>query len=302
MLRIEKNRTTYSQNFLKSSSLIKGLLYKSSISVSDFVLEIGSGKGIITKELARICKQVLAFEIDSVLYEQDLHETASFKNVRLVNEDFLTCRLPETEYKVFSNIPFLLTSRIIRKLTDAKLPPRDSYLVMQEEAANKFLGLRRESQASLLLKPWFEPTIFYRFSSSDFKPIPKVNIVMLRLLKRKTPLIPDPSKSLYGDFIVYITTRWKPSLRESLENIFTGEQMILMAQSLDIDMEIKPLDLKFEGWIRLFNTFLRYEDEGKKKAISGSLNLQRERERSLRKVYRTRLDKNWREKGLDGFI
>lgn len=296
MLRIGGNQTTYSQNFLKSSDLTKGLLQKSSILASDLVLEIGSGKGIITKELAKVCKQVLSFEIDPILYKQAVYETASYNNVELINADFLTCRLSSTEYKVFSNIPFLLTSRIVRKLTEAACPPTDSYLIMQEEAVNKFLGLPRESQVSLLLKPWFEFSIFYRFSPSDFKPMPKVSSVMMRMLRRSAPLISARNKTLYEDFVAYATTRWRPTLGESLKNIFLSKQLSTISQSHSIDMTAKPLDLRFEDWPKLFDSFLRLANADKKEAVAGYLNLQRAREQNLKKVYRTRLDRNWRSK------
>ncbi len=85
---------------------------------------------------------------------------------------------------MFASIPFNITTAIVTRLTTASCPPDDTYLVVQREAANKFLGKPRESLYAVLLKPWFELDIVHLFRRSDFVPTPHVDVVMLRLRKR----------------------------------------------------------------------------------------------------------------------
>lgn len=104
-----------SQNFLTDRRIIERLLSRTDISDSDTVLEIGAGKGHITKALSKRSKTVVSYEIDGKLYEKLRPNVA--ENVRLIRGDFLKCALPKSPYKVFANIPFSKTSEIMRRLT-----------------------------------------------------------------------------------------------------------------------------------------------------------------------------------------
>ena len=294
-MRIEYQRN-YSQNQLKSSELIRRLVHKSSLLATDKIVEIGSGLGIITQELATVCKEVLAFEIDTKLFEKSQVRLKSLNNITELNEDFLTADLPVTSYKVFANIPFNLSSQIIKKVTEASNPPIDAYLIMQKEAAEKFMGRPKETQASLLVKPWFELSSVYTFQKSDFTPAPNVTVILLKIQRRKAPKVSISLKDLYKDFIVYSTTRWKKTLFESLEEVFTRKQLFKLAEELQFDIGTSPLHLNFDCWLNLFNVFIKLVDREKRKKVSGAFTSQRVRESGLKKINRTRLDRGWRLK------
>jgi 23S rRNA (adenine-N6)-dimethyltransferase len=95
----------HSQNFLHSSNLVSQLLKKSSIRPEDVVYEIGPGKAIITLELAKQAKLVVAIEADDRLYSEAKARLQEVSNVVLHHADFLQYSLPKNEYKIFSNIP-----------------------------------------------------------------------------------------------------------------------------------------------------------------------------------------------------
>jgi 16S rRNA A1518/A1519 N6-dimethyltransferase RsmA/KsgA/DIM1 with predicted DNA glycosylase/AP lyase activity len=141
-----------SQNFLTSKRTIERLLRLTNINKRDTVIEIGAGKGHITKALLGKCGCVIASEIDPKLYESLRCGFAQTPNLRLLNADFLRSPLPQSVYKVFSNIPFAITTDIVKKLTQGKNPPRDmkyglnpSFLTKQQIAA----ALRRAKLAPL---------------------------------------------------------------------------------------------------------------------------------------------------------
>ena len=148
----------YSQNFLKDPCLVASLLDSCSIEDEDVVYEIGPGKGIITQQLALRYKQVVAIEKDPRLAALLRQQFADRPNVTIYQGDFLHYHLPRQPYKVFANIPFNITTAIVTRLTTAELPPEDTYLTMQKEAAEMFLGKPHESLRTILLKPWFEIT------------------------------------------------------------------------------------------------------------------------------------------------
>jgi 23S rRNA (adenine-N6)-dimethyltransferase len=112
--------------------------------------------------LAARCRQVLASEQDQVLVKELGARLAHASNVAILAGDFLRFPVPFTPYKVFANIPFSITA-IVGKLTSRTSPPIDAFLTVQREAADRFLGTLRQTLASVLLHPWFEPRVVHRF-------------------------------------------------------------------------------------------------------------------------------------------
>lgn len=98
-------------------------------------------------------------------------------------------------------------------MTQSTNPPDDAYLVVQKEAAEKFIGkpyFYKNSLIAVLLKPWFEFEIIYTFKRNDFFPRPIVEIILLRI-KRKTNLIIDSeNRKPYEDFVTYVFNGTKP--------------------------------------------------------------------------------------------
>lgn len=283
----------YSQNFLKSPLLVKKLVEQSSIDRTDIVYEIGPGKGIITQELAKKSTKVIAIEKDRGLWTRLREKFLNNPNIEIRLGDFLKERLPEKErYKVFSNIPFSITAEIIAKLTSAANPPKDTYLIIQEESARKFSGspYGKERLYSLLLQPRFELRILHHFRRTDFYPVPKVNIVLLQIKKRNNPLVQGDKKQLYRDFIVYGFSQWKLNIKKALEKIFTYKQFSRLARDLKFEKSATPSDLSFQQWLGLFNYFVIGVEESKKELVYGSENLLKHQQSRLQKIHRTRKD------------
>ena len=178
----------YSQNFLRDPRLIDGLLERSSIGCHDLVYEIGPGTGIITERLVLRCRRVVAIERDDDLAARLRLRLRDCPRATIHSADFLRFPLPVGPYKVFASIPFNLTAAIITRLTESRAP-LDSYLVVQREAAWRFLGSPRATLPSALLHPWFDATICHQFKRRDFRPAPQVESVLLRLRKRGPPLL-----------------------------------------------------------------------------------------------------------------
>lgn len=190
-----------SQHFLVNRELIAKLVRASSVSPSDLVLEIGPGKGNITSQLLATGCQVSAIELDRNLASK----IPPHPHLSIIRQNFLDYALPRNPYKVFSNLPFVITNDIFRKLFLASNPPKDSYLIMQTEAATKFLSQgTTHSLISMLIYPWFETKILHHFSKSDFYPKPRVDSCLLQVKRRQTPLVTNQSE--YRDFATYTYT------------------------------------------------------------------------------------------------
>lgn len=120
----------YSQNYMKNRDVIRYLVERAGIGKSDYVIEIGPGKGMITDVLSEYAGKVTAVEYDKKLFEQ-LKVGCHRENVEYIHENFLRYSLPERgSYKVFSNIPFQITADILHKLAECPNLPTEIFLVV----------------------------------------------------------------------------------------------------------------------------------------------------------------------------
>jgi len=291
MTAIQRRSIHYSQNFIKSRYLVDELLDKCDIGLNDIFYEIGPGKGIITECLAQRCRQVIAIEKDPLLVDALRAKFALTANIRLHEGDFLEYRLPSGSYKVFANIPFNITSAIVTRLTTAPVPPDDTYLIMQKEAAEKFLGEPRESLYGILLKPCFALELLHIFRRSDFIPAPRVDVVMLRLRKRGPPLVTRNEMPLFRDFVIYSFTTPQPSLRITFKGLFTSNQFKLLSNNLDSDFDMTPTSLDIEQWLCVFDCFKRVASLQAIHAVLGSEMRLRQQQANLEKIHRTRISR-----------
>lgn len=132
-----------SQNFLTSRRLLERIVRKSTITRDDIVLEIGSGKGHLTEVLCRKANFVYSVEIDRKLYKHAKERLKNESNLKIICKDFMKYHLPNKgNYKVFANIPYYLTTKIVRKLTEDAHPPSEIWLVMEKGASKRCFALK----------------------------------------------------------------------------------------------------------------------------------------------------------------
>jgi 23S rRNA (adenine-N6)-dimethyltransferase len=277
-----------SQNFLKDPRLVARLIDRCAIGPEDMVYEIGPGKGIITSLLARRCRQVIAIEKDPALSEGLRKKLSHYPNLTLRTGDFLHDRLPREPYKVFSNIPFNISSAIVARLTSAANPPEDTCLVLQKEAAEVYLGKPHETLRSVLLKPWFEPMLVHHFRRTDFAPPPHVDPVLLRMRKRSPPWIDRANRQGYRDFVTYCFTTWRPTLGDIFQTVFSHRQLRQIEREMNINLGSTPTRLGFDGWLSLYETWINIRGPQTARLVSGSERRLLCQQQKLHKLHRTR--------------
>jgi 23S rRNA (adenine-N6)-dimethyltransferase len=257
-------RVSLAQNFLLRPSLVRELVAESSLDKSDTVLEIGAGSGIITAELARIARRVIAVEIDPGLVHGLRRRFQSAGNVTLVAGDYLGYTLPVRDYKLFGNIPFNRSADMLRKILYAPPLPQEACLILQKEAAEKFAGYPRETQFSLLIKPWFELVIVRALHRTDFTPVPAVESVLLRIVRRPVPLVRPEARDSYERFVRYGFGTWRRSLKCTFKQVFSYKQWKRLSRGLGFALNATPTDLSFEQWLGLFEFLLSNVKNGEK--------------------------------------
>lgn len=277
----------HSQNFICRPELVRELLELTQISASDLVVEIGPGKGMITRELLKRAGHVIAVERDS-RFEEELSLLNTLGNFQLVIGDFLEWQLPQDEYKVFSNIPFNYTADIVNKLTSSDNLPTDIYLIMQEAAALRFAGVpyHTNSLISILIAIDFSVRILRKIDRSSFEPKPNVNVVFVHFDRCARLQIPENERQFFRDFVVYGYTQWAPTVLESFREVFTKRQRSIIASSQKLE-GLKPADLTIDQWARLFKTFREYVNESKGRCVHGSEKRLKKQQNKLDKSHRT---------------
>lgn len=187
------------QNFLINPSVCPRIAEEGNARKGFGIIEIGTGIGVLTAELAKRADKVVAVEIDTRL-EPVLKETlAEFSNVQVIYQDVLKVDLRELiaqefaglEVAVCANLPYYITSPIIMSLLEARLPIKSITVMVQKEAAVRICaepGTRDVGAVSLAVRYFSTPKLLFHVSRGSFMPAPNVDSCVIRLdVKEKTP-------------------------------------------------------------------------------------------------------------------
>jgi 23S rRNA (adenine-N6)-dimethyltransferase len=288
MATIQPRRLVHSQNFLRRPGLVHRLLERSGIGPDDLVYDIGAGAGALTAALADRCRAVVAVEQDPQFAAVLRARFAGAAKVTIIEGDFLQRPPTSGRYKVFASIPFDRTTAIVTRLTTGQCPTEDAYLVMQAEAAARLLGQPRETLFAVLLKPWFEPTVFHRFRRTDFAPAPRVDVVMLRLRKRGPPLVAREDARLFRDLVTHCFTARRPSVFATLDSLLGRGRARRLARVAGLPPEARPSEVPFEVWLQLLSALQPVAGPALAVAVTGAEQRLRHQQRALHKLHRTR--------------
>lgn len=197
------------QNFLINPAVCPKIAELGGCKKGVCALEIGTGVGVLTRELAERCDRVVAVEIDRRL-EPILEETlADFDNVEVIFADVMETDLSElirekfgnSEVVVCANLPYYITSPVIMRVLESRLPISAMTVMVQKEAADRICAkpATRECGAiSLAVSYYSEPKMLFRVNRGSFMPAPNVDSAVIRLdIKREVPLPPDRERQLF---------------------------------------------------------------------------------------------------------
>lgn len=188
-------RKSLGQNFLVDEAALARVASAADLSPEDVVLEIGAGAGSLTRFLAARARRVVAVEIDPVLVSLLRTTLGSLPNVNIVPGDILALPIEELvgsaapgHYKVAANIPYYITSAIIRRLVEGSVSPSLMVLTVQKEVADRICAPPGEmSLLSLSVQYYGTPAIVGRIPAEAFYPAPKVDSAIVKVELRNPP-------------------------------------------------------------------------------------------------------------------
>ena len=244
------------QNFLQDKAALQKIVNAAGLGSSDAVLEIGPGLGSLTRYLALSARSVTAVELDRKLFPALESVLAPYQNVRLVQGDILKLNpagLMETSgYIVVANIPYYITSVVIRHLLEAELRPSRVVLTVQKEVAERICADQgRMSLLALSVQVYGNPVFGTIIPAEAFYPLPKVDSAVLCIEVYPQPIIPADRLEKFFILIKAGFSQKRKTLRNALSNglrIAPDEtEELLSAAGIDSQRRAETLSLKEWG-------------------------------------------------------
>jgi 16S rRNA (adenine1518-N6/adenine1519-N6)-dimethyltransferase len=251
------------QNFLVDHGALLKIVAAAEIQPMDTVLEIGAGLGSLTRLLASQARKVVAVEIDRNLLPA-LHEVMRpFENVSVVHGDMLEIKpedlIGENGYLVVANIPYYITSALIRHLLASPIKPRRIVLTMQSEVAERICADAGEmSLLALSVQVFGKPGITHTIPAAAFYPAPKVDSATLRVDLYPEPVIPEANLEWFFRLAKHGFAQKRKTLRNSLSAglHISGDDAAALLTAAGIDPIRRAQTLDLAEWRTLVAEYL----------------------------------------------
>ena len=261
-----RGRIRYAQNFFRNRGSVRKIVEHANLDSADIVYDLGAGTGAITSELVKTGARVVAVELDPNLARK-LKQRFNERQATVLEQDIKKVEFPNA-FKVVANIPFNHTSTTMKRLLFESDGLQEAFLVLQREAARKFCGQDRGTEVALKAVPWFELSIVHTFQSNEFVPAPQVAVVLLRIKRRRQPLVASKHRVAWYAFVHYAFARGKPDPRLVFRNIFSNFQWQRLSKDLKIENHTRLTRLTADQWVGLFRFFLESVPDHKKKLVT----------------------------------
>ena len=248
-------RRALGQNFLQDPQALEKILAAAEIQPGDTVLEIGPGLGSLTRYLAVFSEKVVAVELDEHLLPPLRAVISPFRNVRLIHGDILKLSPKELilaeEYVVVANIPYYITSAVIRHLLENEPKPRRVVLTIQKEVAQRICASPGDmSLLALSVQVYGRPRIAAHIPAEAFFPAPKVDSAVLVVDIYPAALIGEEILDTFFKLSKAGFSQKRKTLRNALASglhISPAQAANLLARA-DIDPQRRAETLSIQEW------------------------------------------------------
>jgi 16S rRNA (adenine1518-N6/adenine1519-N6)-dimethyltransferase len=243
------------QNFLVDSTALERIVQAAEIQPDDSVLEVGPGLGSLTRYLALSARQVVAVELDASLIPVLEQVLAGAGNVSIVHGDILeldpVALMTDPGYLVVANIPYYITSNLIRHLLEADLKPRRLVLTVQREVAARITASPGDmSLLALGVQVYGRPGVVARIPAGAFYPAPKVDSSVVRVDLFPQPLIPAEQLDVFFRLAKAGFGQKRKTLRNALASgiSWSGDRAAALLSTAGIDPQRRAETLSIEEW------------------------------------------------------
>ena len=243
------------QHWLMDANSLMAMCEAAEVSPNDTVLEIGPGIGTLTKYLIQQARRVVAVELDETLAHALVKQVPS-PNLEIVHQDILKFDFSslETGYKIVANIPYYLTSHLIRVLSETSNPPDVVALLVQKEVAERVTALPGDmSLLSVTAQFYWQVNKGIEVPARLFTPPPKVDSQILILKKRPQPLLDVDEKTFFIIVKAGFSARRKTLINSLAGGLRIGKEQIQIAlETAGIDPGLRAQALSLQQWHVLY--------------------------------------------------
>lgn len=246
------------QNFLQDPIALEKIVAAAEIQPTDTVLEIGPGLGSLTRYLAASANSVVAVELDQHLLPPLKAVLSPYDNVHLVHGDILELNpselIQEPNYIVAANVPYYITSAIIRHLLESPSKPRRIVLTIQKEVAQRICEKPGDmSLLALSVQVYGKPRVVAHVPAGAFFPSPNVDSSVLAIDIYPAPLVPAELLDTFFHLIKAGFSQKRKTLRNSLSSglSISPTQAADLLTQVEIDPQRRAETLSIDEWSKL---------------------------------------------------
>lgn len=246
------------QNFIHDPNTLDKIVSIAELSLDDSVLEIGPGTGAMTTRLAELARKVIAVELDDRLKPVLDEVLRPYPNVWVIYQDILTVDIPKLlkpePYVVVANVPYYITSAILKHLLENEHRPRRLVLTVQQEVAERLISKPNDmSILSVSVQFFGLPRIAARINSSVFWPRPEVDSAVVSIETYEKPPVDVPDIKLFFRVVRAGFGQKRKQLKNSLSGglALSSEQTNALCETAGIDSRRRAETLTLEEWAAL---------------------------------------------------
>lgn len=254
--------TNLGQHYLINQDVLDCIIDTAAINADDTVVEIGPGIGILTREILQYTNNVITIEIDAriqPLLKEFLEGSDCTHLPEMILGDALRTPLPTVPYKIVANIPYHITSPLLRHaFLESPTPPTDLTLLIQREVAEKICDTKESSLLSIIVQLFGTPTLITHVPPHDFIPPPQVDSSVIHIAAHTKVL----AESTVIDAVLRLGkiafSQKRKMLRNTLGSLPYGLELL---QDCKIDAMRRPQTLRIEEWCAVAERSLHYTNE-----------------------------------------
>ena len=254
-------KKSFGQNFLRDHNIVKKIVDSAQIKKNSLVIEIGPGAGILTQELSKVAKRVIAYEIDDRLEGVLDQNLTNCSNVDIIYTDFLKCYLKDDlkkyEYDhlyVVSNIPYYITTPIIMKLIEEEVEVDKIVIMVQKEVGDRFgavPGKKEYNSLTVFLNYYFDVEKLFVVNRNQFIPKPNVDSIVISLTKKKQ-LLEVKDKPLFFQLVRDSFRYKRKTIRNNLKHYDLSKIEQVLA-NYHYDLTVRAEQLPLEVFVEMSN-------------------------------------------------
>jgi len=263
-------RKSLGQHFLSDGSVLEHILRAAGIGPADTVIEVGPGHGILTEALAGQGARVIAVELDSRLVAPLRRRLAPYPDVRIVEADILKVspgqlladHLPSSDlsepYKVVANLPYYITSPVLSHFLEAQHRPERMVVMVQREVGETMVAAPgRMRLLSVRTQFYSRPVIVCHVPATSFRPVPKVDSVVLRLDGYNEPPLDVSDVTGFFDVVMHGFSAPRKQLRNAMAHSLqmSPDEVSLLLEKAGVDGRRRAETLGMEEWRAVWEAF-----------------------------------------------